>query len=521
MQRRDFLRYIAISSAALFLGCSTKNTAQNTQLQAYKSTFVLGYGKDHKLKGGKWGIGFFPKIHVLERLVEYDLKKDDFIPCLAKKWDVEKNGRTIAFELERDISFSDGSRFDADAVKFTVEWLKLNHPLGSETFDSAEVLDDYSVAIHYKSDGFFNLAKMAEFHLSIMSPKSVNPEGDPNGKFVMPIGTGQFKVADYKEGQYAVYEPNTYWYGRYNIKPKFRKFVVNFIFDDDTRVMALESGQVDAISDFVHGGSAYTPRNLLPQLSSMGYEVFKRVIPLTWIVAFNYKKEPFNDLDMRKAVDLAIDRNEVVKIFDNQVIPAKTLFIESAPGIKEAGVVYECDPEKAKEIVEKKGFNGTVDMIVDKSQSDQILVAQLIQQKLKDIGINVNLQVLETGAYKQKRDSGDYDLRMYYIGGTDRRFYMRMYWRFYPGCKWSAYVSEKTGNLCKKILEEFDGEKRKKYLIEFYKAIHDEHGVVPLYFDIMTVVASKNVVADKYHLFHYPSGIPFGEPLFYDVGVRA
>ncbi len=530
MLRRDFLKYVVVSSAALMLGCASKTNVTNVSnttpastavMQAYRSTFVLGYGKDHKLNGGKWGVGFFPKIHVLERLVEYDLKNDTYLPCLAKKWEVEQDGRIITFELAKGIKFSDGSDFDANAVKFTVEWLKLNHPLGSETFESAEVIDQSTVKINYKDDGFFNLAKMAEFHMSIMSPKSVEPEGDPKGKFILPVGSGQFKVADYKEGQYAIYEPNPYWYERYNIKPKFRKFVVNFIFDDDTRVMALESGQVDAISDFVHGGSAYTPRNLLPQLEKMGYEVFKRVIPLTWIIAFNYRREPFSDVRMREAVDLAIDRNEVVKIFDNQVLPARTLFIETAPGIKEAGVVCEYDPERAKELVEKAGFNGTVEMIVDKAQSDQILVAQLIQQKLKGIGINVRLDVLESGAYKQRRDSGDYDLRMYYIGGTDRRFYLRMYWRFYPGCKWSAYVSERTGELCKKILKEFDEKKRKEYLVEFYKAIHEEHGVVPLYFDIMTVVAAKDVVADKYHLFHYPNGIPFGEPLFYDVGVRA
>ncbi len=523
--RRDFLKYVALSSATLLLGCAKKEVTPVTTPTAkptYKAEFVLGYGKDHKLKGGKWGIGFFPKIHVLERLVEYDLKHDEYVPSLAKKWEVEKDGKIITFELNKGIKFSDGSEFNAEAVKFTVEWLKLNHPLGAETFESADVVDDYTVSINYKDAMFFNLAKMAEFHMSIMSPKSVKPEGDPKGEFVLPIGSGAFKVVDYKEEQYAIYAPNEFWYERFGIKPKFKRFVVKFIKDDDTRVMALKSGEVDAISDYVHGGSAYTPRNLLGPLKREGYNVFKRIIPLTWIIAFNYKKEPFNDVKMREAVDLAVNRDDVVKIFDNQVLPARTLFIEDAPGIKEAGVTYEYDPKKAKELVEEAGYSGAeVDMIVDKSQSDQILVCQLIQQQLKNIGLNVKLEVLESGAYKQRRDSGEYDMRMYYIGGTDRRFYLRMYWRFYPGNKWSAYVSERTGELCKKILKEFDKEKRKQYLIEFYKAIHDEHGVVPLYFDIMTVVTSKNVDADYYSLFHYPNGIPFGEPLFYNVGVRA
>ena len=127
---------------------------------------------------------------------------------------------------------------------------------------------------------------MAEFHMSIMSPKSVKPEDDPNGNFVLPVGTGPFKVVDHKEEQYAVYALNEFWYERYGIEPKFKKFVVKFIKDEDTRVMALKSGKVDAISDYSHGGSDYTPRNQLGLLQK-GYKVFKRVIPLTWVIAFN------------------------------------------------------------------------------------------------------------------------------------------------------------------------------------------------------------------------------------------
>ncbi len=531
LTRREFVKYAGLGAATILgmnvLGCTSKNVKEEAQkpvTNAYKDEFVLGYGKDHKLKGGKWGIGFFPKINTLERLVEYDLKKDEYVPYLARKWEVEKNGKVITFDLVKGVKFSDGSDFTASAVKFTVLWLAANHPLGSETFEGADVVDDYSVSIRYKEEGFFNLAKMAEFHMSIMSPKSVTPEGDVNGTFVFPVGTGPLKVADYKEDEYAIYEPNTYWYERYGIEPKFKKLTVKIIRDEDTRVMALRSGEVDAISDYSHGGSDYTPRNQLNLLKKDGYEVFKRVIPLTWIVAFNYEKEPFNDVDARKAVDLAVNRDEIVKIFDNQVLPARTLFMDSAPGIKEAkaeGIVYECNPDEARNIVESKGIEGELSMIVDKSQGDQILVSQLIQQQLKNVGLNVNLEILESGAYKEKRDSGDYDLRLYYIGGTDRRFYMRIFWRFHPDTKWKAYMSEKTGDLCKKILKEFDGEKRRQYLVEFYKAIHDEHGVVPLYFDIMTVAASPKVDASYDVIFKLPNGVGVGEPLFYGVGVRA
>jgi len=523
LTRRDFIKYAAVGTATLagvsFLGCTQKEVepvVTETEVETkYKDTFVLGEGKDHRLHGGKWGIGFFPKIHVLERLVEYDMKNDRLVPSLAEKWDFEQDGKVIVFQLKKGVKFSDGTELNANAVKFTMDRLiAKEHSLRPE---KAEVLDEYTVAIHFKDAEFFNLTKMAEFHLSIMAPTSVSPEGDPAGELVKSIGTGPFKVVDYKEEQYAIYEPNPYWYERRGIEPKFKRFVVKIIPDEETRVMALRSGEVDAISDYSHGGSAYTPRNQLNILASDGFKVYKRNIPLTWIIAFNYEKEPFNDSNIRKAVSLAVDRDEIVKIFDNQVRPAwNGMFVPEAPGMTKAGISYEYNPDKARQILADEDREGLeVSFIVDKGQGDQILVAQLIQHQLKEVGFNVNLDVLESGAYRQKRDAGDYDMRLYYIGGTDRRFYLRLYWRFHPDTKWKAYLSSRTGELCKAALKEFDAVKREQYLIELYKALYEEMGIVPLYHDIMTVVTSPKVEASSEQLFE------MAEPFFYGVGVRA
>ena len=108
-------------------------------------------------------------------------------------------------------------------------------------------------------------------------------------------------------------------------------------------------------------------------------------------------------------------------------------------------------------------------------------------------------------------------MRLYYIGGTDKRFYLRMFWRFYPGGKWNAYESEKVGELCKKILEnpeDIDKNNREKDLMEFYKTLYGEMGVVPLYHDVMTAVMSPKVDANQDELFK------MAEPQFYCVGVR-
>jgi len=493
--------------AMIFSGCIGEKGKTGTG--KYKDVFVLGDGKDHRLKSGKWGIGFFPKIHVLERLVEYDMSNDRYVPSLAESWEIKD--RKIIFHLKRGIKFSDGTPFNAKAVKFSLDRMIANKESLAKDIENVEVIDEYTVAVTFKEGKFFNLAKFGEFHFGIMAPTSVTPAGDPNGTFVKPIGTGPFKVISYKEEQEVIYEPNEYWYKRKGIKPKFKKFIVKIIPDDETRVMALRSGEVDAITDFIHGGDPYTPRNQLPVLEREGYKIYKRNVPITWIIAFNYQKEPMSDPEIRKAFNLAINRQEIKKLFEGYVRAAdKGMFAPEVPGMKEAEIEYEYNPEKAKEIL--KGKRVKLDFIVSKGENDQILVAQLLKEQLKKAGFDVNLRILEPGAYRQERKSGNYDIRLYYIGGTDRRFYLRLYWRFDPEREWKAYSSDRVGKLCRDVLKEFDSSKRKEKLIEMYRAIYNESGVAPLYHDMMTVITRDNV--DVGNLFEMP------EPNFAYVGVK-
>lgn len=121
LSRRGFMKYASVTTASLLgvnlLGCSSRQSTGGTEIGKL-STVVMGYGKDHNLKGGKWGIGFFPKVNTLEKLVEYDLERDEYRPFLAERWEVENGGKSITFVLKKGIKFSDGNELTADAVKF-------------------------------------------------------------------------------------------------------------------------------------------------------------------------------------------------------------------------------------------------------------------------------------------------------------------------------------------------------------------------------------------------------------------
>ena len=500
--------------SSIMVGCIERETqepaATTTQVE---QVLTIGYAGDLKLSGDPSKISrSIPKFVVLERLLDYNLGKDDFVPSLAERWDIKDGGKTIVFHLKRGIMFSDGTTMDANAVKFTYDLLALKNP--DLAPKSSEIIDNYTIAFHFDEGLILNLARLQDVHgLGIMSPNSVEPRGDLNGTLKTLIGTGPFKVVEYKKDQYGVFEPNSYWYKRMGLTPKIKKLVVKTIPDEDTRVMALRSGDVDVLIDEYHGGYDYTPRNQLSGLVKDGLKVYPKNLPFTWELMLNYRKEPFNDVRVRKAVGYAINRDEIVKILGGWVRPADTgIFPPEAPGIKKAGIKYEYNPEKAKEILKELGKEGmTVNLIVDESQGDQILLAQLIQQQLKDVGINVNLDVLERGAYSEKRNSGNYDMMIYYFGGSERCFYMRIFWRFLPPDKPYKYMKPEVVKIAQEIVKEFNKTTREQKFIELYRTFHDEMGVVPLYHEMVTVVANPKV---ENIIFEH------SEPKFYAVSIK-
>lgn len=517
MMTRRKIAIIAISLvllSSMMAGCIEQKPQEHASIATQEDqVLTIGYAGDLKLSGDPSKISrSIPKFAVLERLLEYDVEKDEFVPSLAESWDIKDGGKTIVFHLKRGIKFSDGTTMDASAVKFTYDLLHIKNPdLAPE---SSEIIDDYTIAFHFSEGSILNLARLQDVHgLGVMSPNSVDPPGDINGTLNTLIGTGPFKVVEYKKDQYGVFEPNPYWYERMGLTPKLKKLVVKTIPDEDTRVMALRSGDVDVLIDEYHGGYDYTPRNQLNGLVKDGFKVYTKKLPFTWELILNYRKEPFSDIRLRKAVAYAVNRDEIVNIFGGWVRPADTgIFPPEAPGIKRANIKYEYNPEKARAILRELGKEGmTVDMIVDKSQGDQILVAQLLQQQLKDIGINLNLEVLERGAYREKRNSGDYDMMIYYFGGSERCFYMRIFWRFLPPDKPYKYMKPEVVKAAQGIVKEFDKSKREQKFIELYRAFYDTMGVVPLYHEVVVVAANPKV-----------EGILFehSEPRFYAVSIK-
>ena len=462
---------------------------------------VIGYGKDTNARSNEaTGPDFIVKTMVGERLVELD--GEEIKPSLATSWDIKNNGKTIVFHLKKDIKFSDGQAFTAEAVKFNYERLKATKNISwteVDRIEKVEIIDPYTIAFHYieGKEGYIALTAFNEYHWTIFSPSSVEPAGDAAGKFINPVGTGIWKVSDYVKDQYTSFVPNEIYQGT---KPKLGKITIKSIPEAEARVMALRAGDISAVVDYYHGGSDYTPRNLLQPLKSEGFQVVKSEIPMTTIIRFNYQKKPWDDVKVRKAVNYLVNKDEISLLYGGWVTPAKEgAFAITAPFAKEAQVPeYPHDLEKAKQLLQEAGLsNGlSAEMIINGKNPDEVKLGELIQGQLSAAGINIKLSVLEGGAYTKKRENGDYDLMVYYVGGPERRRYTRMDGRFNPNAyefSFGAYDAPEITPILEKAVRDFDESKRLEAFKDFYRLLHDQAGVVPLYYDAVFVVAKPEV----------------------------
>jgi ABC-type transport system substrate-binding protein len=467
---------------------------------------TIAYGLDPDVHSAKGTGEMLLKIFCGDRLVE--LAGDDRIrPSLAASWQVKENGREIIFQLRKDVKFSDGTPFTADAVKFTYDRIintKNTSWTEADRIAKIEVLGPHTIAFYFKPnlEGFIALTSFAEYHCTIVSPNSVSPKGEALAPMADFVGTGPWKVAEYKKDQYTVFVPNGYYHGK---KPILKKVTLKVIPKAEARVLAIQSGDVDAVVDYYHGGSAYTPRNLLRTLQSQGFRIYKKELSMTVVLACNFEKTPWNQLTVRRGLNYAVNKDDIAALFDGWLTPAKTrMFPDSAPYMKESGEQeYAFDPKEARKLFKKAGLSkaNPVSLIAQGQNPDEVKLCELIKSQLEQAGLSVALDVLEPGLYKERRNKNAWDLRIYYIGGPERRKYTRIDGRFNPEApefSFGYFCSPELTPVLKQAVGSFNAAERRKNFKIFYNKAQELAAGVPLYYEAVFVVAKPKVKNIRY-----------------------
>ena len=344
---------------------------------------------------------------VYETLVTFD-KDMNIVPSLAKEWE-PIDDLTWEFTLNEGINFHDGTPFNAEAVKVTLDRL-LDPATGSPQKDKlgmiSEVIvkDDTHVTIKLSQPYAPLLSILASNEGSIISPKSIKET--PDQLATHPVGTGPFIFDSWKSGQEIKLNKNEEYWGE---KVKIDSVQFKVVPEDATRLAMIESGEAH-ISDQV----PVTEIDRIDNSDSM--KLFRTEGLAVEYVGFNTTKAPFDNVKVRQAVSYAIEREAILDgVYNNVGTLANVAMSPKVFGYSKDVQPYPYDVNKAKDLLKEAGFDSGVKIkLLTNDRKERINMAEVIQSQLKGIGVEVEIQVMEYGSYIQEVDSGDHQM---FIGG--------------------------------------------------------------------------------------------------------
>lgn len=368
---------------------------------------------DIPLTSGAPNSGFegvrFTGMTLYDALVSWDLSVEDsvapLVPQLATAWHVdEADPRKWIFQLREGVTFHDGSEFNADAVVFNFDKVFNDQSPQYDARQAAQVvarlpayesiqkLDEYTVEITTKTPNAMFINQLPFMFMS--SPahwEALN--GDWEAFEKNPSGTGPFTLDVLVPRERAELIPfDEYW--DESRRAKADRLVLIPIPEANTRANALLSRQVDWIEN--------PPADTLPMLQSRGYQITSNGYPHIWPWQFSFLADsPWLDKRVRQAANLAVDRESIQQLLGGYMVPAQGLLLPDDAGFGEPEFNIGYDPEAAKALLAEAGFgpNNPVKakVLISASGSGQMQPLQmneLIQQQLKEVGIEIEFEVL-------------------------------------------------------------------------------------------------------------------------------
>lgn len=359
---KKFLTALLSLTFALGVIIVASNTVQAQPRRG--GTFVVGLTAEPTVLSSAFSAAwydYFISNFFYNGLIYYD---ENYAPHpeLAKSWEVSADGLRVTFHLRENVNFSDGEPFTSADVKFYIDEIGVGGIAPQrfmwERVDHGETPDEYTVVMVLKEPYGPVLSFMGGYHMNIL-PQHIyagtdyteNPHNTAN-----PIGTGPFLLDNWIRGDHLtmVRNPN-YWK---TDKPYLDQIIVKIIPDAHVAALAMEKGEID-----------YMPQNF-PVSEVERFRVMSGVeVPLTYMAKpistklwMNLRKEPFTNLKVRQAINLAVDRKTIVddvymgmgSVANGPLCPDAGATAWACPD--EPAVVFDYNPQRARELLDEAGY---------------------------------------------------------------------------------------------------------------------------------------------------------------------
>jgi ABC-type transport system substrate-binding protein len=344
-------------------------------------------------------------------------------PHLAESWDTS-SPTSVLIKLRPNVKFHDGSDLTAEVVKWNLDRCMTHPKSGAKAqlsaIESVEVADPLTVRLKLKYPSptlFVNLTSDARY-VSIMSKAFYDKVGD-EGVAKQAVGTGPFKLAEWKAGQSVRYERfDGYWMPGADGKPLPYPDGVELRFQADAAaaLLALRSGDLDVLPTVLGKD--------IPTIKSNADLVYQEAPWQATIYCLGFNARPGKKFageqmkKVRQAAQYAIDREGIARALGLGLgAPNYYLLAPGQIGFDESLPKYTFDLDKAKQLMSEAGYANGIETTLDYiSRPEDQQNAQLYQQMLEKIGIKLNLQPSERVAWVQKTLAGDYEFSAFQTG---------------------------------------------------------------------------------------------------------
>jgi len=461
----------------------------------------------------------FMGLMLYDALINWDMSQGDkpsgLIPGLAESWSVDPSDKTKwVFKLRKNVKFHDGSAFNADAVIFNFDkLLDKNSPQFSArqgslvnfripSIKSYKKIDEYTVEfITHKPDSFVPYQLC---YILMASPAQWEKTGKNWNTFAKtPSGTGPWKLETIVPREKAEFVPfKGHWDA--NRVPKLEKVITIPIPDPNARTAALLSGQVDWIE-------APAP-DAIPRIKSKGFDVVANAYPHVWSWHLSrVEGSPWNDIRVRKAANLAVDREGIKALLGGYAVPASGHVTPADPWYGSPSFKIKYDPDAAKSLLKEAGFSKDnpvkIKAMISASGSGQMLplpMNEYIQQNLADVGIKVEFEVTEwnalidlwRGGAKSPQAKGAHVINVSYTTqdpySSFTRF-LRSDLHAPKGVNWGFYNDPKMDELLYAASAAFDPKERNAVLAKVHTREVDDAAFLWVVHDVAPRAMAKKV----------------------------
>ena len=462
---------------------------------AEEDTTVFGAPAPTYLEPNAPAIGG-PEIHAVEQIQEglVRMSSDGVTvePLLATDWTISEDGLTYTFNLVPGVVFSDGTPVKGEDWVWSLYRARdtetSEYRFIAEPIDTVEATDDQVIITLKAPNGAF-LAELCSFNM-VLGCKAYAESMTEEEYIMNPIGTGAYMLKEWNHGNYVLLEKNPNYRNADAVKTQYIKFAT--VEDDNTRLMQLQSGQIDIMGDIPASLMDVVRTN--PDLTLQTFESTQ----IRYLL-LNTTMEPFSDINVRKALVKAINRAEIAEVVYGEFGGA-TASVLSAAHAKYFNDALECppyDPEGAKADLAEAGYPDGIEFTLYSSPNEVYQqIAIMLQSQLAPAGFTVNIVTEDGGTIYENAQNLKNQACMFQWSDDyyDPSEVLGWICDYDQSQAWFTGLNDvELDELQAAALIEQDDAKRVEMYKELQQRVYDNYNVIPLFHNSFAYAYTNSV----------------------------